>query len=48
MGLSEVLARLRQEHQREVLREACAEVAGGASVAEVVPRYAGPATAAVA
>jgi hypothetical protein len=44
MGLSEVLAWLRQEHQREVLRAACAEVAGGASVEEVVTRYAGPAS----
>jgi hypothetical protein len=43
MGLSEVLSRIRQSHQREVLRAACAEVAGGASVEEVVTRYAGPA-----
>ena len=45
MGLSEVLARIRQDHQRELLRAACAEVAGGASVEEVVTRYAGPAIA---
>ena len=44
MGLSEVLARIRQDHQREVLRAACAEVAGGASVEDVVTLYAGPAS----
>jgi hypothetical protein len=44
-SVSEVLARLRQDHQREVLRAACEEVARGAEVAEVVERYAGPATA---
>lgn len=43
MGLSEVLARMRQEHQREVLRAACAEVTNGASLEDVVTRYAGPA-----
>ena len=44
MGLSEVLARIRQDHQREVLRAACAEVAGDASVEDVVTRYVGPAS----
>jgi hypothetical protein len=44
-SLSEVLAWIRQDHQREVLRTACEEVARGASVAEVVERYVGPATA---
>lgn len=48
MGLSEVLSRIRQAHQREVLRAACAEVAGGASVEDVVTRYAGPASVAAA
>jgi DDE superfamily endonuclease len=43
-SLSEVLARLRQDHQREVLRAACEEVARGATVAEVVERYVGPMT----
>src|SRR5262249_60462758 len=43
-SLSEVLARLRQGHQREVLRAACEEVARGATVAEVVERYVSPAT----
>jgi hypothetical protein len=38
-SLSEVLSRLREAHQREVLRAACEEVAAGASVAEVVERY---------
>jgi hypothetical protein len=47
-SLSEVLARLRQDHQREVLRAACAEVARGAAVAEVVERYMGPATGSAA
>jgi len=44
-SLSEVLARIRQDHQREVLRAACEEVARGASVEEVVERYVGPASA---
>jgi len=44
-SLSEVLARIRQDHQREVLRAACEEVARGATVAEVVERYVGPPTA---
>ena len=44
-SLSEVLARIRQDHQREVLRAACEEVARGAPVEEVVERYVGLATA---
>lgn len=40
-SLSEVLARLRQEHQREVLRAAGAEVAQGTPVEQVVERYLG-------
>ena len=47
-SLSEVLARIRQDHQREVLRAACEEVAGGASVDEVVDRYVGTQTASAA
>ena len=38
-SLSEVLSRMRQDHQREVLRAACEEVAAGASVDVVVQRY---------
>jgi DDE superfamily endonuclease len=38
-SLSEVLTRMRQDHQREVLRAACKEVADGAAVEEVVRRY---------
>jgi DDE superfamily endonuclease len=44
-SLSEVLARIRQDHQREVLRAACEEVARGATVEEVVERYVGLPTA---
>jgi DDE superfamily endonuclease len=40
-SLSEVLARIRQRHQREVLRAACEEVAQGTPVAEVLDRYLG-------
>jgi hypothetical protein len=40
-SLSEVLARIRQEHQREVLRAACEEVAKGTPVDEVLDRYLG-------
>jgi hypothetical protein len=47
-SLSEVLAQIRQDHQREVLRAACDEVASGARVEEVVQRYMGPATASLA
>lgn len=43
-SLSEVLARIRRDHQREVLRAACEEVARGATVEEVVERYVGPPT----
>jgi DDE superfamily endonuclease len=38
-SLSEVLSRMRQDHQEEVLRAACTEVAAGAPVDEVVRRY---------
>ena len=38
-SLSEVLARIRQEHQREVLRAACEEVAQGTPVDQVLERY---------
>jgi hypothetical protein len=38
-SLSEVLSRMRQDHQEEVLRAACKEVAAGAPVDEVVRRY---------
>jgi hypothetical protein len=47
-SLSEVLACIRQDHQREVLRAACQEVARGAAVEEVVRRYTGTVTAASA
>jgi hypothetical protein len=40
-SLSEVLARIRQEHQREVLRAACEEVADGTPVEKVLERYVG-------
>jgi hypothetical protein len=40
-SLSEVLARIRQRHQREVLRAACEEVAAGTPVDEVLDRYLG-------
>ena len=39
--LSEVMTRIRQDHQQQVLRAACAEVANGASVDELVKRYLG-------
>ena len=35
------MARIRQEHQREVLRAACEEVAAGTPVEQVVERYLG-------
>jgi hypothetical protein len=40
-SLSEVLARIRQDHQREVLRAACEEVAQGSTVDQVLERYLG-------
>jgi hypothetical protein len=43
-SLSEVLSRIRQEHQREVLRAACEEVARGTPVEEVLERYLGTST----
>jgi hypothetical protein len=47
-NLSEVLARIRQRHQREVLRAACEEVAKGTPVDEVLERYLGSQTTQVA
>jgi hypothetical protein len=41
-SLSEVMTRIRQGHQEEVLRAACKEVANGATADEVVKRYLGP------
>jgi hypothetical protein len=43
-SLSEVLAGIRQFHQREVLRAACEEVARGTPVEEVLERYLGAET----
>jgi hypothetical protein len=40
-SLSEVMTGIRQEHQREVLRAACEEVAAGTPVEEVLERYLG-------
>jgi hypothetical protein len=40
-SLSEVLGRIRQDHQREVLRAACEEVAHGTPVEQVLERYLG-------
>jgi hypothetical protein len=36
---SEVMTRIRQEHQREVLRSACEEAASGTPVEQVLKRY---------
>jgi hypothetical protein len=44
-SLSEVLARLRMEHERSVLRSACEEAARGVPVEEVLERYLGSAPA---
>jgi hypothetical protein len=41
--LSEVLARLREEHQRAVLRAACQEAANGTPMEQVLARYLGSA-----
>jgi hypothetical protein len=41
MSLSEVLARLRQDHQRAVLQAACEEAARGIPIEEVLERYLG-------
>jgi hypothetical protein len=43
-SLSEVMTGIRQDHQREVLRAACAEVAAGTSVEAVLERYLGRAS----
>jgi DDE superfamily endonuclease len=40
-NLSEVMTRIRHEHQREVLRAACEEAAAGTPVEEVLERYLG-------
>jgi hypothetical protein len=40
--LSEVMTRIRQQHQREVLRSACEEVARGTPVEQVLERFLGP------
>jgi hypothetical protein len=42
-SLSEVLARLREEHQRAVLQAACEEAAKGTPVEEILARYLGSA-----
>jgi hypothetical protein len=41
-SLSEVLARLRAEHQRAVLQTACEEAANGTPLEQVLERYLGP------
>jgi DDE superfamily endonuclease len=43
-SLSEVLARIREEHQRAVLRSACEEAAAGTPVEQVLMRYLGSTT----
>jgi DDE superfamily endonuclease len=43
-SLSEVMTRIRQDHQREVLRAACEEAAQGTPVEQVLERYLGEAT----
>jgi hypothetical protein len=40
-SLSEVLARIRQEHQKAVLRAACEEAAKGVPVEQILERYLG-------
>lgn len=47
-SLSEVLVRIRQDQQREVLRAACEEVAHGTPVEQVLERYLGTKTPQVA
>lgn len=47
-SLSEVLARIRQDHQRAVLRAACEEVEQGMPVERVLERYLGAGMAQVA
>jgi hypothetical protein len=42
-SLSEVMARIREEHQREMLRAACEEAASGTPVEQVLARYLGSA-----
>jgi len=48
ISLSEVIQAIRQEHQRECLREACQKVAQGEPLEEVLRRYLGPDALAVA
>jgi len=43
-SLSDVLTRLRQDHQRAVLRAACEEAASGRPVEQILERYLGAAT----
>jgi DDE superfamily endonuclease len=45
VSLSEVMTRLREEHQREVLRSACTEAANGVPLDEVLERYLGAGSA---
>ena len=47
-SLSEVIQTIRQDHQRECLRQACQEVAAGTPLEEVLQRYLGPTVGAVA
>jgi hypothetical protein len=44
-SLSEVMTRLRAQHQREVLRSACEEAANGVPLEEVLKRYLGDGSA---
>ena len=48
ISLSAVIQTIRQQHQRECLRQACAEVASGTPLEEVLRRYIGPEDVAVA
>jgi len=44
ISLSEILQATRQEHDREVLRQACTEVSQGTPIQDVLDRYLGPET----
>jgi hypothetical protein len=48
ISLSEVIQAIRQEHQRDCLRQACAEMAAGKPLEAVLERYIGPEVRAVA
>jgi DDE family transposase len=48
LSLSEVIQAIRQQHQRECLRQACQEVASGTALEEVLRRYIGPEVAMLA